>query len=60
MWRRRPGGCTILPAPHLPGALTCTHHAASAALDQRGQHTGRVVPSSRRARRVPCRACARG
>eukprot|EP00966_Prymnesium_polylepis_P131735 3046717-Prymnesium_polylepis.1 len=46
MWRRRPGGCTILPAPHL--RLTEMHpsRCLSGARTARAQHTGRV---SRRA-----------
>eukprot|EP00966_Prymnesium_polylepis_P066398 1541364-Prymnesium_polylepis.1 len=53
MWRRRPGGCTILPAPHLRRTDMHPSRCASAVLERRGQHTGRV---SRRAD-VPGREC---
>eukprot|EP00966_Prymnesium_polylepis_P039360 913445-Prymnesium_polylepis.1 len=59
MWRRRPGGCTILPAPHHRRTDMHPSRCLSGARMARTAHWP-SVPSSRRARRVPCRVCARG
>eukprot|EP00966_Prymnesium_polylepis_P045823 1060545-Prymnesium_polylepis.1 len=45
MWSRRPGGWPFS-RHRTSAAVICTHHAASVALERRGQHTGLV---SRRA-----------